>query len=176
MFEFPVIHEDWRSRVVASLSEIGGAERGPRTFATRVELARAIRLFLESYSDSGGPFQWVASPKDTAAQVAIGRLRYDLSITGHAGFKTPNPVDPPMSGPNRSASRVRAMARSVLVKSLRVRKNERVVVEGWTGTMEAANAFVLEALRLGAQPLLLYRDEPTYWAAATEIRPRLSRG
>jgi len=63
------------------------------------------------------------------------------------------------------------MARVVLRKSLRVRPGEHVLIESWSETLEYANAFVLESLRLGARPLLLYQDEPTYWAAVAENRP-----
>ncbi|MCI4349952.1 MAG: aminopeptidase [Thermoplasmata archaeon] len=59
----------------------------------------------------------------------------------------------------------------VLRKSLRVHAGEHVTIESWTETLPAANAFVLESLLLGARPLLLYQDEPTYWAAAAEVRP-----
>jgi leucyl aminopeptidase (aminopeptidase T) len=68
------------------------------------------------------------------------------------------------------------MARVVLRKCLRVRPGEHVAIESWSETLEYANAFVLESLRIGACPLLLYQDEPTYWAAVAESRPsHLSR-
>jgi leucyl aminopeptidase (aminopeptidase T) len=63
------------------------------------------------------------------------------------------------------------MARVVLRKSLHVQAGEHVAIESWSETLEYANAFVLESLRLGARPLLLYQDEPTYWAAVAESRP-----
>ena len=63
------------------------------------------------------------------------------------------------------------MARVILRKSLRVRPGEHVAIESWSETLEYANALVLEALRIGARPLVLYQDEPTYWAAVAENRP-----
>ncbi|MCI4346218.1 MAG: hypothetical protein L3K07_05640 [Thermoplasmata archaeon] len=63
------------------------------------------------------------------------------------------------------------MARSVLRGCLRVRRGDRVCIDSWTATLPEANAFVLESLALGARPLLLYQDEPTYWAATTDTPP-----
>jgi leucyl aminopeptidase (aminopeptidase T)/transposase len=161
----------FRSRVLRDLDRSGrlpptrGRQRG------RGETARSIGLFLTSYTDSSGPFQWVASSEEVAANDAGSRLRYDLSVTGHPGFKKPLAVRSPMRTTGSLDGRARQMAHVVLGKCLRVRPGEDVAIMSWSETLEYANAFVLEALRLGAHPLLLYQDEPTYWAAVAENRP-----
>jgi leucyl aminopeptidase (aminopeptidase T) len=164
-------HEAWRERLRTALADLGRRPSALRGFAARGELARSIRLFLEGYSPSSGPFQWVASPDEVAARAGGGRLRYELSATGHRGFKSPQHAGPPVGAPSHPDVRVRQMARAVLAKSLRLRRGERVTIESWTSSLEYANAFVLEALRMGAQPLILYQDEPSYWAATREVRP-----
>jgi len=169
-FEFQSTPEAWRARLVPALAEVGRSVGNNRTFAARGELARSIRIFLSGYSTSAGPFQWVARPQDVTARSGVGRLRYDLSVTGHLGFKSPGRLLPTMRNPTRSDPRIREMARVVLLKSLGLKKGERVTIESWTETLDSANAFVLEALRIGAHPLLIYQDEPTYWAAASEVR------
>jgi leucyl aminopeptidase (aminopeptidase T) len=161
----------WRSRVEQDLDRSG--RRGPsrRGSHGRSETTRAIGLFLSTYSDTSGPFSWVASPREVGTNDAGSRLRYDLSVTGHHGFKKPSAVVAPMRTPPPPDPRAREMARVVLEKCLHVRSGEHVVVESWSETLDYANAFVLETLRLGARPLLLYQDEPTYWAAVAENRP-----
>ena len=163
--------DDWKTGVLRDLDRSGRLPpkegRGPG----RIETTRAIGLFLNSYSESSGPFQWVASSDEVAADDAGSRLRYDLAVTGHPGFKKPSAVQSAMRAPAPPDARARQMARVVLRKCLRVRPGEHVAVESWSETLDYANAFVLEILRLGARPLLLYQDEPTYWAAVAENRP-----
>jgi leucyl aminopeptidase (aminopeptidase T) len=163
--------EDWRSRVFRDLERSGRFPPSKGRRHGRGETTRSIGLFLTSYSNSSGPFQWVASSGEVAANDAGSRLRYDLSVTGHPGFKKLPAVRPSMRTPASPDPRAREMARVVLRKCLRVRPGEHVAVESWSETLEYANAFVLETLRLGARPLLLYQDEPTYWAAVAESRP-----
>jgi leucyl aminopeptidase (aminopeptidase T) len=55
------------------------------------------------------------------------------------------------------------MARLVLSQTLRVRAGESVTIEAWDSTINYAAAFALEARRMGALPLILFNDEPTYW-------------
>jgi leucyl aminopeptidase (aminopeptidase T) len=55
------------------------------------------------------------------------------------------------------------MARMVLRKILNVRAGESVTIETWSSTLPWASAFLLEARRIGAYPVLLYEDEPMYW-------------
>jgi leucyl aminopeptidase (aminopeptidase T) len=68
-----------------------------------------------------------------------------------------------MTGPVYSELRAREMARLALTKTLRVKPGESVTIETWDSTVNWASAFVLEARRLGALPVLLYNDEATYW-------------
>jgi leucyl aminopeptidase (aminopeptidase T) len=55
------------------------------------------------------------------------------------------------------------LARNVLKNTLRLKKGENVVIETWSETLPWAKPFVAEARRLGANPLLLYEDEDTFW-------------
>lgn len=156
-------------RILPIVHAVGRGPEGGRRFAVRGELARAFRLFLASYREEAGPFEWVASARDVARGEAIGRLRYALSVTGHAGFKRAPLAPAAMSPTARPDPRAREMARMVLRRSLGVRRGERVTIEAWSQHLDFANAFVLESAQLGARPLLLYRDEPTYWAAASRV-------
>jgi len=163
--------EAWKARVLRELA--GSARLAPSTsrHSGRAETTRAIGLFLSSYSETSGPFQWVATAREIATSDAGGRLRYDLSVTGHPGFKNPVAVRASVRAAVVPGAPAREMARVVLRKCLRVRPGEHVTVESWSETLEYANAFVLEAHRLRARPLLIYQDEPTYWAAVAENRP-----
>ncbi|MCI4326307.1 MAG: hypothetical protein L3K16_01530 [Thermoplasmata archaeon] len=58
-----------------------------------------------------------------------------------------------------------SLARNVLSKSLRVRKGEDVVIEAWSESLPWAKPFVVEARKMGANPMLLYEDEESFWAA-----------
>jgi leucyl aminopeptidase (aminopeptidase T) len=168
--------ETWKARVLRDLERSGRLPPSEGRRHGRLETTRSIGLFLASYSSSSGPFQWVASRREVVASEAGPRLRYDLSVTGHPGFKKPPVVPVAVRSPSAPDARAREMARVVLRKCLRVRSGEHVTIESWSETIEYANAFVLETLRLGARPLLLYQDEPTYWAAVAENRPsRLAR-
>ncbi len=161
----------WTRRVGADLERVGRRSPSKGHSQGRGETARAIGLFLTSYVGSDDPFQWVASPTEIAADGAGARLRYDLSVTGHPGFKKPPAIRASMRSPPVPDPRAREMARVVLRKSLRVRRGEHVAIESWSETLDYANAFVLETLQLGARPIVLYQDEPTYWAAVAGSRP-----
>jgi leucyl aminopeptidase (aminopeptidase T)/transposase len=163
--------EAWKARAFRDLDWSARLPLKSARGLGRVETTRAIGLFLDSYSDASGPFEWVASSREVAANEAGPRLRYDLSVTGHPGFKNPSGVVLPVKASTSPHAPAREMARVVLRKCLHVRPGEHVTVESWSETLEYANAFVLESLRLGARPLLVYQDEPTYWAAVAENRP-----
>jgi leucyl aminopeptidase (aminopeptidase T) len=62
----------------------------------------------------------------------------------------------------------RALARTVLQQSLRVKRGENLIVETWSSTLPWAESVVLEARILGARPLLIVEDEPTYWKCVEE--------
>ena len=57
------------------------------------------------------------------------------------------------------------LAKNVLGKTLRVRPGENVVIETWSETLPWAKPFVAEARRLGANPMMLYEDEDSFWDA-----------
>lgn len=65
------------------------------------------------------------------------------------------------SSPEQAA----ALAKNVLSKTLRVKKGDNVVIETWSETLPWAKPFVSEARKLGANPMLLYEDEESYWEA-----------
>jgi len=170
-FEFEEVEgvERWRDRLGREIRTTGGGRGGGYGLGVRGELVRRLADYLTNFHEGSGGFEWVASAGDVARRRAGFRLRYDLSVTGHAGFKGPSEVVQTVGEPRSPDPRARPMARTVLRRSLRVARGERVAIESWTETLEFANAFVLEALRIGARPILLYQDEPTYWAAATEV-------
>ena len=161
----------WSLTVLRNLERCGRLPSPDVRRHGRAETSRSIGLFLRSYSGTSGPFQWVASPSEVEADETGARLRYDLSVTGHPGFKNTPAVPPTMRAPTAPDAQLREMARVVLRKSLRVRPGEHVAIESWSETLPYANALVLETLRIGARPLVLYQDEPTYWAAVAENRP-----
>lgn len=55
------------------------------------------------------------------------------------------------------------LARKVLSQRIQLRPKETVTVEAWPSALPWANAFVRQARRLGAKPILLYDDEASYW-------------
>jgi leucyl aminopeptidase (aminopeptidase T) len=67
--------------------------------------------------------------------------------------------------PDSSPEQAEKLARNVLKNTLRVRKGENVVIETWSEALPWAKPFVAEARRLGANPLLLYEDEESFWNA-----------
>jgi len=163
--------EAWRNRVTRRLTEVAAEAEtaGERTMST--EIARSIARSIASFEPGHGAFEWVASASDTRRGSAARRLRHDLAVTGHSGFgdrRTSPPHAGRFVGPD---PRARSMARNVLRRSLGVGRGDRVTIDCWTSTLEYANALVLETLRLGAQPLLVYQDEPTYWSSTVEVRP-----
>ena len=64
-----------------------------------------------------------------------------------------------------SAARAEVAA-DVLRRRLGVRAGESVMIEGWTFSLPWADAFELEAWRLGARPLVVIQCEEAFWAAA----------
>jgi leucyl aminopeptidase (aminopeptidase T) len=157
----------WRELTENALA-VSGRRDAPAVRARgRGETARSIGRYLASYPAGASPFEWTASGVELDRDAAGPRLRSELSATGHPGFKSPfrplenRPPDP----------RYREMARVILRRCLAVRSGESVAIESWSSTLEAANALTLEAWRIGARPMLIMRDEPTYWAAVQETRP-----
>jgi len=57
------------------------------------------------------------------------------------------------------------VARNVLANTLRVRRGENVVIETWSESLPWAKPFVNEARRIGANPMMLYEDEASFWEA-----------
>ena len=82
------------------------------------------------------------------------------------------PPTPDGTGRRRPDPRARRLAQIILSKTLRVARGESVTIDTWSGTLPWANAFVFECHRMGALPTLLFRDEPTFWDAASAGNPR----
>jgi aminopeptidase len=68
-----------------------------------------------------------------------------------------------MSDPTRDLAA--KVAHNVLANTLRVRRGENVVIETWSESLPWAQPFVNEARRMGANPMLLYEDEASFWEA-----------
>ena len=163
--------DHWRLAASHELAVLGrtapmGSPRGGRA-----EPARSLRTALQRLVPGKQPFEWTAERGEIARGEALYRLRYRLAVTPHEPFKSPKPDAMTMSAGKSREESARLLARSVLGPYLRVARGERVTIDTWTATLPEANAMVLEALRRNARPLLLYQDEPTYWAAASEVTP-----
>jgi leucyl aminopeptidase (aminopeptidase T) len=65
-----------------------------------------------------------------------------------------------------------AVARAVLTGYLGVRPRESVTIEAWSHALPWARAFVLEARRLKAEPLLALEDEETLFQSLVARPPR----
>lgn len=161
--------DEWKRRSTVELVAMGRGPSSRRQFRGRAELSHSLTRSMSAYQAGSGPFSWMARAADVAAGEAAYGLRYDLAVTGHAGFKNSDPLESAMPGAVPATETERRSARRILRECLRLRAGERVTIDCWTETLGYANAFVLESLRLGGRPLLLYQDEPTYWAATAEV-------
>jgi leucyl aminopeptidase (aminopeptidase T)/transposase len=159
----------WKQRAGAEVAEVGRARAPHVRFEGRAEVSHSLARTIGSLESGTAAFEWLASPADLVAGEAAYWLRYALAVTGQPIFKNPARLGRTVPALPGIDEKLRASARRILRENLRVRPGERVTIEAWTETLPYGNAFVLESLRLGARPLLLYQDEPTYWAAATEV-------
>jgi leucyl aminopeptidase (aminopeptidase T) len=64
------------------------------------------------------------------------------------------------------------LAVTVLKRSLRLRRGQSVIIETWTHGVPAAEAFAIEARRLGIRPLILYESERGFFDAQAKARPQ----
>jgi leucyl aminopeptidase (aminopeptidase T)/transposase len=161
----------WKERAIEEIRDVARPPQTPGSRRIRGELVRALSRSLRDYGEGSAPFEWLAPAAPPESEIAAFRLRYDLAVTGHPGFKSPTAAPLRMAGTPAPNAKARELARNVLRRCLRVQRGERVTIESWTATLPEANAFVLEATRLGARPLLLYQDESTFWATTTEVPP-----
>jgi len=67
--------------------------------------------------------------------------------------------------PSRLASRV-------LTRSLHLKRGENVIIETWTHGIPLAEAFVVEARRLGVRPMVLYEGERSFFEMHKVASPR----
>lgn len=83
------------------------------------------------------------------------------------------PIPPPSTPkPLEQLSVESRIAQKVLKDTLRVRRGENVIVETWTHNLDLARAFVLEARKIGARPVVLYEDEQAFWRSLEECDPK----
>jgi leucyl aminopeptidase (aminopeptidase T) len=170
----------WAERATALVSAAGRRPRSHDRVRGPAELSGALRRWLADYRPGAGPYLWRASSREVTRGEAAYRLRSELAGTGHPGFHPvggdrgpESPARPSPAGPTASADeRLRAMARSIVRQSLKVRRGEWVLIDTWSSTLAEANALALESLRVGGRPSVIYRDEATFWAASTEVPSR----
>ncbi|MCI4335949.1 MAG: aminopeptidase [Thermoplasmata archaeon] len=67
--------------------------------------------------------------------------------------------------PNRNE---RELAQVILSKTLRVRPGDSVTIEAWTHTLGIAKACSLQAVELGARPLIQFHDDASFWRLVEE--------
>jgi aminopeptidase len=70
--------------------------------------------------------------------------------------------------PSYPESLRRELARTILHQSLLLKRGDNLIVDTWSGTLPWAESVILEARILGARPILLVEDEPTYWKSLEE--------
>jgi leucyl aminopeptidase (aminopeptidase T)/transposase len=164
--------ESWRRRSIRELGALGQRMGPGRYRPGRAEVARSLRQSLAAYSPEAGPYEWVAPAPEISDGEAAHRLRYDLAVTDHLAFKSTGPDRSDMTTAPPRAEKARDLARVLLRKYIQLKRGDRLTIETWNSALPEANACVLEALRIGARPLLLFQDEPTYWAAAADVPAR----
>jgi leucyl aminopeptidase (aminopeptidase T) len=65
------------------------------------------------------------------------------------------------------------VAANVLRNVLKLRAGETLTIETWTQNLPDANALVAEARAIGAHPLVVHEDEPTYWRTVKIVKPEV---
>jgi len=70
--------------------------------------------------------------------------------------------------PSVTGAQADRLARNVLVSRLGLKPKEKVIIETYPSSLPWATGFVREARRRGAQPILHYEDESSYWTAIDE--------
>ncbi|HEV2317846.1 MAG TPA: aminopeptidase [Thermoplasmata archaeon] len=68
-----------------------------------------------------------------------------------------------MQGTSGSPEGVEQLARTVIGKTLGLKRGETVLIEAWSNSLPYAEAFQREARRVGAKPIVLFESEPVYW-------------
>ena len=66
------------------------------------------------------------------------------------------------------SEKLSSMARTVLGTTLGLKRGQTVLIEAWTNSLPYAEAFQLEARRMGIKPLILYDSEAGYWEAVED--------
>ncbi len=64
------------------------------------------------------------------------------------------------------------LARNVLRNSLKVKSGETLTMEVWTGSLPWIDAFLIEARKIGAKPLVIYESEDAFWKNVEEGRAK----
>ena len=69
-------------------------------------------------------------------------------------------------------ARERALAAHLVDKTVRLRRGESALIEAWSHSLPSANAVAYAALERGAHPLVMYHDDPVYWATVEAGRAK----
>jgi leucyl aminopeptidase (aminopeptidase T) len=77
-----------------------------------------------------------------------------------------------MTDPTLSSDDIAQLAHMTLAKTLGLKRGESVLIESWTNSLPYAEAFQLEARRLGAKPLILFESEKGYWDAVGSLKAK----
>lgn len=68
---------------------------------------------------------------------------------------------------------IEKVAVNVLRNVLKLKAGETLTIETWSHNLPDANALVEEARRIGAHPVVVHEDEPTYWKTVNSVRPEV---
>jgi aminopeptidase len=66
----------------------------------------------------------------------------------------------------------RRLARSVLQKSLAMKKGEKLTIEAWTNALPWVDAFLVEARKMGVLPMVIYDSDKAFWTNVEEGRAK----
>jgi leucyl aminopeptidase (aminopeptidase T) len=74
-----------------------------------------------------------------------------------------------MQAPPPEDTPVARVVQNVLRRTLRLKRGESVIIEAWSHMVHWSDAFVYEARRMGARPLVFFEDEETYWKSVETL-------
>ena len=60
------------------------------------------------------------------------------------------------------------LAKSILHESLQLKKGEALTIEVWTRALPWVDAFIIEARRIGAHPMVIYDSDKAFWTSVDE--------
>src|SRR2546430_16002814 len=66
-------------------------------------------------------------------------------------------------------SEYEALAKNIIPRSLHIQPKEKVILECWNHTLDAAKEVVYQLRAAGAYPMFLMEDEETYWRSVETL-------